>query len=63
VAVEVAYYTPATVPTILAKAFQQARSVALESEWPTKETVELLIAKANSQARSLASAVAKKMAE
>ncbi len=63
VAVEAAYYTPATVTTILAKAFQQARSVALESEWPTKDTVELLIAKANSQARSLASSVDKKMAD
>jgi len=62
VAVEAAYYTPATVPTILAKAFQQARSVALESEWPTKDTIEVLIAKANSQARSLASNVGKKMA-
>ena len=63
VAVEAAYYTPATVPTILAKAFQQARSVAMEAEWATKDTVELLIAKANSQARSLASMVGKKMAE
>jgi large subunit ribosomal protein L10 len=63
VAVEAAYFTPATVPTILAKAFQQARSVALEAEWATKDTVELLIAKANSQARSLASMVGKKMAE
>ena len=63
VAVEAAYYTPATVPTILAKAFQQARSVALEAEWATKDTVELLITKANSQARSLASMVGKKMAE
>ena len=62
VAVEAAYYTPATVPTILAKAFQQARSVALESEWPTKDTIEVLIAKAHSQARSLASNVGKKMA-
>ena len=62
VAVEAAYYTPATVPTILAKAFQQARSVALEAEWATKDTVELLIAKANSQARSHASMVGKKMA-
>ncbi len=62
VAVEAAYYTPATVPTILAKAFQQARSVALEAEWATRDTVELLIAKANSQARSLASVVDKKMA-
>jgi large subunit ribosomal protein L10 len=62
VAVEAAYYTPATVPTILAKAFQQARSVALESEWPTKDTIELLITKAHSQARSLASKVGKKMA-
>ena len=62
VAVEAAYYTPATVPTILAKAFQQARSVALESEWPTKDTIEVLIAKAHSQARSLASKVGKKMA-
>ena len=62
VAVEAAYYTPATVPTILAKAFQQARSVALEAEWATRDTVELLIAKANSQARSLASMVGKKMA-
>jgi hypothetical protein len=50
------------VPTILAKAFQQARSVAMEAEWATKDTVELLIAKANSQARSLASMVGKKMA-
>ncbi len=63
VAVEAAYFTPATVPTILAKAFQQARSVALEAEWATKDTVELLIAKANSQAHSLASAVGKKMVE
>ncbi len=63
VAVEAAYYTPATVPTILAKAFQQARSVALEAEWATRDTVELLITKANSQARSLASMVGKKMAE
>ncbi len=62
VAVEAAYYTPATVPTILAKAFQQARSVALEAEWATRDTVELLIAKANSQARSLASKVGEKMA-
>lgn len=62
VAVEAAYYTPATVPTILAKAFQQARSVALESEWPTKDTIEALIAKAHSQARSLASKVGKEMA-
>ncbi len=62
VAVEAAYYTPATVPTILAKAFQQARSVALESEWPTKDTIEVLIAKAHSQARSLASKVGKEMA-
>jgi large subunit ribosomal protein L10 len=61
VAVEAAYYTPATVPTILAKAFQQARAVALESEWPTKDTVEALIAKAHSQARSLASKVGKEM--
>ena len=62
VAGEAAYYTPATVPTILAKAFQQARSVALEAEWATRDTVELLITKANSQARSLASMVGKKMA-
>jgi large subunit ribosomal protein L10 len=62
VAVESAYYTPATVPTILAKAFKQARSVALESEWPTRDTIEALIAKAHSQARSLASNVGKKMA-
>lgn len=63
VAVEAAYFTPATVPTILAKAFQQARSVALEAEWATRDTVGLLIAKANSQARSLANMVGKKMAE
>jgi large subunit ribosomal protein L10 len=63
VAVEAAYYTPATVPTILVKAFQQARSVALEAEWPTRETVKLLIAKANSQALSLSGVVGKKMAE
>ena len=63
VAVEVAYYTPSTAPTILAKAFQQARSVALEAEWATRDTVELLIAKANSQARSLASMVGKEIAE
>ena len=62
VAVEAAYYTPATVPTILAKAFQQARSVALESEWPTKDTIKVLIAKAHSQARTLASKVGNEMA-
>ena len=63
VAVEAAYVTPVTVPTILAKAFQQARAVAVEAEWPTTDTIELLVAKANAQARSLASKVGKKMAQ
>ena len=63
VAIEAAYVTPQTAPTLLAKAFQQARAVALEAEWPTRDTVELLVAKANAQARSLASKVGKKMAQ
>ncbi|MFH2111263.1 MAG: 50S ribosomal protein L10 [Candidatus Bathyarchaeota archaeon] len=63
VAVEAAYVTPVTAPTILAKAFQQARAVAVEAEWPTPDTIELLVAKANAQARSLASRVGKKMAQ
>jgi large subunit ribosomal protein L10 len=63
VAIEAAYVTPQTVPTLLAKAFQQARAVAVEAEWPTRDTVELLVAKANAQARSLASRVGKKLAQ
>jgi large subunit ribosomal protein L10 len=63
VAVEAAYVTPRTAPTILAKAYQQARAVAVEAEWPTRDTVGLLVAKANAQARSLASRVGKKMAQ
>jgi len=63
VAVEAAYVTPQTAPTLLAKAYQQARAVALEAEWPTRDTVRLLVAKANAQARSLASRVGKKMAQ
>jgi large subunit ribosomal protein L10 len=63
VAVEAAYVTPQTAPTILAKAYQQARAVAVEAEWPTRDTVGLLVAKANAQARSLASRVGKKMAQ
>jgi len=63
VAVEAAYVTPQTAPTILVKAFQQAQAVALEAEWPTADTIELLVAKANAQARSLASRVGKKMAQ
>ena len=63
VAVEAAYVTPETAPTILSKAAQQALAVAVEAEWPAAETVELLIAKANAEAKSLASEVGKKMAE
>ena len=63
VAVEAAYVTPETAPTILSKAAQQAMAVAVEAEWPTEETIELLIAKASAEAKSLASEVGKKMAE
>jgi len=63
VAIEAAYVTPQTLPSILAKAVTQVSSVAVESEWPTSQTIELLIAKANGQARSLASKVGEKMAE
>ena len=63
VAVEAAYVTPETAPTILSKAAQQAMAVAVEAEWPTEETIELLIAKATAEAKSLASEVGKKMAE
>ena len=63
VAVEAAYVTPETAPTILSKAAQQAMAVAIEAEWPTEETIELLIAKASAEAKSLASEVGKKMAE
>lgn len=63
VAIEAAYVTPETAPTILAKAAQEAIAVAVEAEWPTEKTIELLIAKASAQAMSLASQVGKKMAE
>ncbi|MBD3173505.1 50S ribosomal protein L10 [Candidatus Bathyarchaeota archaeon] len=63
VALEAAYVTPQTLPSILAKAVTKARSVAVESEWPTSQTIDLLISKANGQARSLASKVGEKMAE
>jgi large subunit ribosomal protein L10 len=63
VAVDVAYFTPVTLPSIIAKAVQGARSVAIKAEWPTSETIEILIVTANAQARSLASKVGKKMAE
>ena len=63
VAIEAAYVTPQTAPTILSKAAQQAMAVAIEAEWPTEETIELLIAKASAEAKSLASKVGKKMAE
>ncbi|MCJ7730740.1 50S ribosomal protein L10 [Candidatus Bathyarchaeota archaeon] len=63
VAIEAAYVTPETLPSIIAKAVLQARAVAVEAEWPTPETIELLIAKANAEARSLASKVGKKMAD
>jgi large subunit ribosomal protein L10 len=63
VAIEAAYVTPETAPTILSKAAQQAMAVAIEAEWPTEETIALLIAKASAEAKSLASEVGKKMAE
>ena len=63
VAIEAAYVTPETAPTILSKAAQQAMAVAIEAEWPTEETIALLIAKASAEAKSLASTVGKKMAE
>ena len=63
VAIEAAYATPETAPTILAKAAQEAIAVAVEAEWPTEKTIELLIAKASAEAKSLASQVGKKMAE
>ena len=63
VAIEAAYVTPETAPTILAKAAQEAIAVAVEAEWPTEKTIELLIAKASAQAMSLARQVGKKMAE
>lgn len=63
VAVEAAYATPETAPTILAKAAQEAIAVAVEAEWPTEKTIELLIAKASAEAKSLASEVGKKMAD
>ncbi len=63
VAIEAAYVTPETLPSIIVKAVQQAHAVAVEAEWPTPQTIEFLIAKANAEARSLASKVGKKMAE
>ena len=63
VAIEAAYVTPETAPTLLAKATQEAIAVAVEAEWPAEETIELLIAKASAEAKSLASQVGKKMAE
>lgn len=63
VAIEAAYVTPETAPTILSKAAQQAMAVAIEAEWPTEETIALLIAKASAEAKSLAREVGKKMAE
>jgi hypothetical protein len=55
--------TPQTLPSIITKAVQQARSVAIESAWPTPQTIEFLITKADAQAKGLAITVGKKMAE
>jgi hypothetical protein len=55
--------TPQTISSIIAKAMQQARSVAMESAWPTPETIEFLITTADVQAKELAKKVGKKMAE
>jgi len=53
VALEAAYPTPQTVPTLLALAAQNARKVALEAGYATPETVRDLIARAHAQAVTL----------
>jgi large subunit ribosomal protein L10 len=53
-AIEIGYITKENVSAILAKAAQQARSVALEAGILTDDTKDQVIQKANAQAKALA---------
>jgi large subunit ribosomal protein L10 len=53
VALKGAYVTPATAPTLLGMALQQAKAVAVEAGYVTPDTAAEIIAKANAQAKSL----------
>ncbi len=53
VALEGAYVTPATAPTLLGMAMQRAKSVAVEAGYVTPDTAADIIAKASAQAKSL----------
>jgi large subunit ribosomal protein L10 len=53
VALKGAYVTPATAPTLLGMALQQAKAVAVEAGYVTPDTAAEIIAKANAQAMSL----------
>lgn len=64
VALKGAYVTPATAPTLLGMALQQAKAVAVEAGYVTPETAADIIAKASAQAKSLQAKVdAKKPAQ
>jgi len=53
VALKGAYVTPATAPTLLGMALQQAKAVAVEAGYVTPDTAAEIITKANAQAKSL----------
>lgn len=63
VALKAAWPTPATIPSLISIAAQNARRVAVEASYLTKETSTELIAKANAQALSLAKAVGRAQAK
>lgn len=63
VALKAAWPTPATLPSLISIAAQNARRVAVEASYLTKETSAELIAKANAQALSLAKAVGRAQAK
>jgi large subunit ribosomal protein L10 len=53
-AIVIAYPTPVTVPTLLAKAASDARNLAINSAIPTPAIIDLLLSKAQSSAMALA---------
>ncbi|HID25560.1 MAG TPA: 50S ribosomal protein L10 [Thermoplasmata archaeon] len=56
-AVSVAWVTPQTVESLIAKAHREAVALAVETAYPTKGNIKLLLAKAYAQSLALASKV------
>ncbi|MEM0443371.1 MAG: hypothetical protein QXJ73_04370, partial [Candidatus Caldarchaeum sp.] len=57
-AVNIAYVSPETLPTLLVKASREASALAVEAGYYSSETVPLMISKAVLQATALAKATA-----